>query len=303
MSGFSVVTGAFSYTGKYIAQALVKRGVPVRTLTGHPNRPNPFGASVTAAPLDFEDADRLVENLRGATTLYNTYWVRFSHGGTTFDDAVRNTGVLIRAAEEAGVRRLVHVSITNPSEDSRLPYFRGKAVLERTVRESRLSHAIIRPAVIFADEDVLMNNTAWLLRRFPLFVIPGSGEYKLQPVFADDMAELAVDIGHREDNVTVDAVGPEVFTFNELVALIASAVGSRARVVHLPARVALVLARVIGYGMRDVLLTRDEVDGLASNLLVSRSNPTGRTRFSVWLQEHAATVGVRYASELGRHYR
>jgi NADH dehydrogenase len=303
MSELSVVTGAFSYTGKYIAHALVKSSVPVRTLTGHPDRPNPFGDSVSIARLDFENPERLVESLRGAMTLYNTYWVRFPHGRMTFDEAVRNTGVLVRAAEEAGLRRVVHVSVTNPSEDSRLPYFRGKALVERIVRGSRLSHAIVRPSLIFSDDDVLISNIAWLLRRFPVFVVPGSGDYKLQPIFAEDTGELTANVGQGDENVTIDAVGPDIFTFNELVRLIASTVGSRARIVHLPPRLALTLSRAIGYAKRDVLLTRDEVDGLSSDLLISQQRPTGRTRLSDWLRDHADTVGTRYASELDRHYR
>ncbi len=302
MPELSVVTGAFSYTGKYITQKLVTSGVLVKTLTGHPDRPNPFGDSVTVAPFDFENPGRLVESLRGATTLYNTYWVRFSRDRTTFDEAFRNTTTLIRAAEVAGLRRLVHVSITNPSENSRLPYFRGKALLERTISESHLSYAIIRPAVIFGDEDILINNVAWLLRRFPVFVVPGSGEYKLQPIFVEDVADLAVKAGRHAENVTIDAVGPEIFTFNEMVRLIGSTIRSRARIVHLPPRLALTLSGLIGYAMRDVLLTPDEVDGLLSDLLISEQRPTGHTRLSDWLQDHADTVGRRYASELDRHY-
>ncbi len=299
----SVVTGAFSYTGKYITRRLIAGGGQVRTLTGHPDRPHPFGDSVTVVPYDFDDPGLLVESLRGAATLYNTYWIRFSHKETTFERAVRNTTALVRAAEEAGVGRVVHVSITNPSEGSSLPYFRGKALVERMIGESRLTHAIVRPAVIFGDEDILINNVAWLLRRFPVFAVPGSGEYKLQPIFVEDMADIAVNAGKLGESMTIDAVGPEIFTFNELVRLIANTIGSRARIVHLPARLALALSRVIGYATRDVLLTRDEVEGLSSNLLVSHNPPTGQVRLSEWLRDHASTVGTRYASELQRHYR
>ena len=303
MTELSVVTGAFSYTGKYIARTLVDDGVRVRTLTGHPGRANPFGDAVDVAPLDFEDPGRLVEDLRGATTLYNTYWVRFSHGRTTFDDAVRNTEVLIRAAEEAGLRRFVHISITNPSDTTDLPYFRGKALVEQAIRRSRLSYAIIRPALIFGVEDILINNIAWLLRRFPVFVVPGSGEYELQPVSADDLAEFAVEAGKSDENLTVDAVGPEVYTFNELVELIRTTVGSRARILHLPPRAALLLSRAIGLMVRDVVLTGEEIDGLRSNLLVSENPPNCRAVLSDWLRDHADVIGTRYASELGRHYR
>jgi len=298
----NVVTGAFSYTGKYITQRLLSMGKRVRTLTGHPNRQNPFGEQVTVSPFNFDDPAELTKSLRGATTLYNTYWVRFSHGRVTFDEAVENTKALIKAAGEAGVRRIAHLSITNALEDSPLPYFRGKGLLENAVIHSGLSFAIIRPTVIFGAEDILINNIAWLLRRFPVFAVPGSGGYRVQPVFVEDVAEIAVNAAHRDEDVIVDAVGPDTYTFDELVRLIADKIRSKARIVHLSPALALFLSRMAGYLVKDVMLTRDEVEGLMANLLVSDGPPTGQTRLSDWLDENAGSVGVKYASELSRHY-
>ena len=299
----NVVTGAFGYTGKYITRRLLSMGKRVRTLTGHPNRENPFGEQVSVSPFNFDNLSELTKSLRGATTLYNTYWVRFSHGQVTFDKAVENTKTLIKAAEEAGVQRIVHVSVTNASEESPLPYFRGKGLLEKAIMHSRLSYAIIRPTLIFGPEDILINNIAWLLRRFPVFAVPGSGDYRVQPVFVEDVAEIAVSAAHHDENIIVDAVGPETYTFDELVRLIADNIQSRARIVHLRPGIALFLSRMIGYLLRDVVLTRDEVEGLMSNLLVSESSPTGQTRLGGWLGQNADSVGARYASELNRHYR
>ncbi|MFN8598472.1 MAG: NAD(P)H-binding protein [Anaerolineae bacterium] len=298
-----VVTGAFGYTGKYITQRLLAQGRLVRTLTGHPNRTSPFGVRVDAFPFNFDRPSELVRSLQGVTTLYNTYWVRFTHGSISFDEAVENTRKLIRAAEEAGVRRFVHVSITNPHAQSPLPYFSGKGLLEQTLMNSKLSYAILRPTVIFGDEDILVNNIAWLLRHFPVFVIPGDGNYRLQPISADDMADIAVTAGQQRNNQIIDAVGPEVYSFETLVRLIATTVRSRALIVHLPPKFALTLSRVVGRFVRDVVLTQEEVDGLMSNLLVVDGPPTGRTRLSDWLAEHQDTVGTKYASELERHYR
>ncbi|MFQ5796672.1 MAG: SDR family oxidoreductase [Candidatus Bipolaricaulia bacterium] len=299
----NVVTGAFGYTGKYIARRLLSMGEPVKTLTGHPHRQNPFGDQVSVAPFNFDEPGELIKSLKGVTTLYNTYWVRFSHALVTFDKAVENTKTLIRAAQEAGVRRIVHVSITNASEESPLPYFRGKGILEKIIIHSGLSYAIIRPTVIFGPEDILINNIAWFLRRFPVFAVPGAGDYRLQPVFVEDMAEIAVNAGHKDDNLIINAVGPEIYTFNQLVRLIAGTVRSRAKIIHLRPGLALFLARLIGYIVNDVVLTRDELEGLMAGLLVSGTAPTGQTRLSDWLDQNADSVGVRYASELNRHYR
>lgn len=299
----NIVTGAFGYTGKYITRRLLSMGKNVKTLTGHPDRPNPFGNQVSVAPFKFDNPGELIKSLHGATTLYNTYWVRFSYGPVGFEQAVENTEALIKAAEEAGVGRIVHISITNASSESPLPYFRGKGRLEKAIIESNLSYAIIRPTVIFGAEDILINNIAWLLRRFPVFVVPGAGDYRLQPVFVEDVARLAVNAGRRDDNLTIDAVGPDIYTFNQLVRLIARKVHSRARIIHLRPGLALFLSKLISYAVNDVVLTRNEVEGLMANLLISSDPPTGETRLSDWLDEHAHNVGARYASELNRHYR
>lgn len=302
MSELHVVTGAFGFTGKHIASRLLDAGIEIRTLTGHPNRDSPFAAAVAVAPLQFTDLRRLTSDLTGARVVYNTYWIRFAHGSSTFESAVRNSLMLVRAAEDAGVERIVHVSITNADERSPLAYFEGKGRVERGIRESRLSHAILRPAVLFGDDGILINNIGWLLRRFPMFVTPGSGEYKLQPIFVEDLADLAVAAGRESADSTIDAIGPETLTFNELVRLVSGAVQSKARIVHMPPRLALALSRAIGLMLKDVTLTADEVDGLLANLLVTESAPTGQTKLSEWLREHAASIGRRYQSELKRHY-
>lgn len=302
-SPVDVVTGAFGYTGRHIAKLLLESGRTVRTITAHPDRPSPFGARVAAAPLRFDDERALAETLRGAHTLYNTYWVRFPHGETTYERAVENTSTLLRAARRARIRRLVHVSIVHASENSELPYFRAKGIVEREIRASRLSYAIVRPTVLFGGGDVLINNIAWVVRRFPVFAVPGSGDYGIQPVYVGDLARLCVEAAAPDKPVTLDACGPESFGYAELVRLIARAVGRRLRLVHVSPRLALRLASVIGGCVGDVLLTPDELAGLVQGVLTSDGPPTGRTSFARWLEDHGPRLGLTYASELDRHYR
>ena len=301
--GFSVVTGAFGYTGRYITRRLLEKGLTVRTVTGHPNRPSPFGNRVSAALFNFENPGELVRILEGADVLYNTYWIRFPRGHMTFEKAIDDSKTLIRAAEEAGVKRIVHISVTNARSDSPLPYFRGKGELENDVKNSKLSYAIIRPTVAFGNGDVLVNNIAWFIRRFPVFPIFGQGDYRIQPVFVEDMAQLAVMAGRHSDNMVMDAVGPETFTFEEMVRLIAERVGSRTKLVKVSPALALFLSKMAGHLVGDAVLTRDEIDGLMANLLVSQAPPTGETRLSQWLEQNSASIGTSYASELGRHYK
>lgn len=295
----NLVTGAFGFSGRYIAERLLANGERVRTLTNHPRD----GTAFESAPLNFRDPRELARSMAGATVLYNTYWVRFAYGEVDHKMAVENTRLLIRAAEQAGVKRIVHISITNPSSDSPLPYFKGKAQVEETIRSSSLSYAILRPAVVFGKEDILINNIAWLLRRFPVFAVPGRGDYGLQPIFVEDLAELAVAAGRSHENAVMDAVGPETYEYADLVRLIRSTVGSRSRIIRLSPSLILVASQFLGWLVHDVVLTKDEVSGLMSNLLVSAQPPTGKTSLRTWLRDNAGTIGVKYASELGRHYR
>lgn len=299
----SVVTGGFGFSGRCIAQKLLLRGERVRTLTNHPDTASALYDRMEIAPLAFEDEAALRRSLEGATTLYNTYWVRFAYGSMSHEVAVRNTRQLLRAAESAGIERIVHISITNPTLDSPLPYFRGKAELEESIRSSALSHAILRPAVLFGQGDILINNIAWMLRNFPVFAVPGMGEYRVQPIFIEDLAELAVQAGSTQDNLTMDAVGPETYTYDALVRLIRQAIGSRSRITYQPQRLIRLASRILGLLVDDVVLTKDEIKGLTADLLVSRETPTGHTSLRSWIEGNARNLGTTYASELGRHYR
>jgi uncharacterized protein YbjT (DUF2867 family) len=299
--GLDVVTGAFSYSGRAIADALRQSGRTVRTLTGHPDRA-PRDTPVEARPLDFDDPTELVASLEGATTLYNTYWVRFAHDRTDHERAVANSRMLFQAAERAGVQRIVHVSITNPSVDSPFPYFRGKALVEQALADTGQSYAILRPAILFGGDGVLLNNIAWLLRHLPVFAVGGSGDYRIRGIHIDDLAHLCVEMGRQSDNRTIDAVGPESPTFFDLVTSIRDAVGSRARIVRVPSVLIPGLARVLGLLLRDVLLTPDEFGAMAAGLADTSGPPTGTTALSDWLSEHGPTLGRHYANELHRHF-
>lgn len=298
----NVVTGAFSFTGKYIARRLLALGQQVKTLTGHPGREHPFGDAVTAMPLQFEDPAALRTSLAGAATLYNTYWIRFEHGRMTFAQAVAHTATLLDAARQAGVRRVVHISVAHADEASPYPYFRAKGEVERLVRQSGLSYAILRPTVLFGLESILFNNIAWMLRRFPAFAVPGKGSYRLQPIYVDDLAELAINAAHQDKPLVFDAAGPETFTFDELIQLMAKRVGSHARLLHLRPERAMQLIRMVGGLVGDLVLTREEIDGLMQDMLVSTGPPAGHTLFSGWLRQHAAALGSSYFSEIERHY-
>jgi uncharacterized protein YbjT (DUF2867 family) len=295
-----VVTGAFGYSGRYIAQRLLDERHDVITLTNSPNRSSPLRGRIKTYPFSFDQPARLTESLRKAEVLINTYWVRFNHKLFTHADAIRNTLILFDSARAAGVRRVVHVSITNPSPASSLEYFRGKAQLEEALIASGLSYAILRPAVLFGGEDILVNNIAWALRHLPVFGVFGQGLYRLQPIHVDDLAALAVEQVVGRENVIINAIGPETFTYRELVATIGAAIGKRRPVIALPPGVAYLVSKIIGCFMKDVMITREEIQGLMADLLYVAAPPAGPTRLTTWIQRNAATLGTHYASELAR---
>jgi uncharacterized protein YbjT (DUF2867 family) len=297
-----VVTGAFGYIGRYITAHLLEEGRQVKTITTHLDKPNPFGDEVQAFPYNFDRPQRLVETLSGVDTLYNTYWVRFPHGGITFEHAIENTGILFDCAARAGVRKVLHISVTQASVESPLPYYAGKGRQEELLKQSGLPYAIVRPTLVFGKEDILVNNIAWLIRKFPLFPIPNGGRYRLQPVYVGDLANIAVAQAQEAASSTVDAIGPEMFTYREVVQRIAGALGRQVHLVSTPPRVTIWLGRLAGLLVRDVILTGNELKGLMDEYLTSDQAPNGETRFSDWLLANRQSIGSAYSSELGRHF-
>ena len=299
-----LVTGAFSYSGSRIAELLIDSGREVRTLTYHPNREHPIRARVRALPYRFEDPVALARSLEGITTLYNTYWIRFERGPTTFANAVANSRALFEAARRADVARIVHVSIANPSIDSPLPYYRGKALVEQALAESGVPYVIVRPTFLFGGgRDILANNIAWILRRMPLFVVPGDGRYLVQPIHVDDLARICLQAAHGRSGVIMDAAGPDTMSFEQLVRAIRDAVGRRTPILHAPPAAIAALARALGLVVRDVVLTADEIRGLTAGLLISHQPALGHISLIEWLNEEGPALGRAYANELGRHYR
>ena len=303
LPGTDIVTGAFGYIGRYITGQLLDSGRGVKTITTHIEKPNPFGEQVKAYPYNFDRPELLQETLRGAETLYNTYWVRFNHGSSTFAQAVKNTEVLFQCAVEAGIQKIVQISVTNASSESPLPYYQGKAIQEEALKRCGVPYAIIRPTLVFGKEDILVNNIAWLIRKYPVFPIFGDGQYRVQPVYVDDLATIAIEAAKQTGNNIIDAIGSENYTFEAFVRLIAKTLSRNVVFVRTPPGLGITFGKVIGLAFQDVLLTKAELEGLMTNMLTSDQEPTGNTRFSAWLDENKHSVGSAYSSELVRHFR
>src|SRR6516162_7194535 len=295
------VTGAYGYSGQYLARHLLANGHEVITLTNSTSRSNPFGSKVKAEPFNFSNPAALEKTLRGVDVLINNYWVRFdlpplfTHAG-----AVLHAKALFDAAKRAGVARIVHISITNPDPSSDLPYFRGKAEMENHLRSLGLSYCILRPTVLFGKEDILINNIAWSLRYLPVFGIFGDGRYRLQPIYVDDLAKAAVLATNERSNATIDAIGPETFRYAAMVEMIAVEIGVHPRIVFLPPGLAFQMTRVVGWFVDDVVITREEIRGLMEERLYVKANPLGTTKLSDWVHANGRQLGLRYTSEIAR---
>src|SRR2546421_179831 len=219
----------------------MKRRIPALVLGGRPKGRGWFIAAFATRP----PISLVCSAIRGAAPFTNRSGGRPRRGGLPHAVAVKTTRRRIAAPRRAGVRRIVQTSIANPTA-STSSYYRGKAALEDVVRSSGLSYAIVRPTLLFGEGDVLINNIAWLLRHIPVFGIPGTGRYRLQPMHVKDHAGLLVEVGSELAEVVVDSAGPEIFTFDELVHLLRRALKLRTVVIHVPPALAMVGATMAG---------------------------------------------------------
>lgn len=294
------VTGALGYTGKSLTEQLLAQSFRVRTLTNSPDRENPFGDQLEIYPLAFDNHAQLVESLRGVSVLHNTYWVRFNHKLFTFDQAVENTKKLFAAAKEAGVEKIVHVSILHADHADDLGYYKGKHELEIELKALDLPYAIVRPGVLFGRGDILVNNIAWTLRRFPFFGTFGRGNYKLRPLHVDDMATLMINAAKDSEFKTIDAVGPETHTYRDLIQLIGSKCGVSKPVIPVPPTFAYFVSKLVNQLVDDVVITREEISGLMRGILDSNAPDAGAIKLSEYIELHKETIGCRYANEIKR---
>jgi NADH dehydrogenase len=297
------VTGAFGYSGKAIAEQLLARGDRVRTLTNSPNRPHAFGSRVEVAPLAFDDPAALARSLDGFDVLINTYWVRFDHRLFTFEQAVHNTQALFTAAKNAGVGRIVHTSILKPEQGEGLGYYEGKLRLEHDLAATGLPYTILRPGVLFGRGDILVNNIAWVLRHLPVFGVFGDGRYALAPLHVDDFARIAVRAAGGGDPALptiVDCHGPETFEYRQLVQRISAIIGIHRPIVRVWPWLGLLISKTLNPFVHDVIITREEIEGLMRGLLWSSAPSLGTTKLTQWMAEHRDSLGHRYASEVGR---
>ena len=146
----------------------------------------------------------------------------------------------------------------------------------------------------------MINNIAWLLRKLPLFPVFGYGSYRLQPVFVQDFARIAVEQGQNFENRIINAIGPETYSYRKLVETIGDIIGVNKPIVSVSPKLAYVVSTILSKLVGDVIVTREEITGLMTDLLFVDDVPTGTTKLSEWVKQNQEFLGKTYASELAR---
>lgn len=179
-------------------------------------------------------------------------------------------------------------------------YYKGKHQLEDALKELDLPFTIVRPGVLFGRGDILVNNIAWTLRSLPFFGTFGDGSYKLRPLHVEDMASLMLHAADQASSSTVDAVGPESFTYRELIELIGSIVGISKPIFSVHPTLGYLVSKLVNVAKNDVVITRQEIEGLMRGLLDSSAPSAGETKLSTYIEGQKETLGIRYANEIKR---
>jgi NADH dehydrogenase len=153
---------------------------------------------------------------------------------------------------------------------------------------------------LFGKEDVLVNNIAWSLRHLPVFGVFGRGDYKLQPIYVDDLASAAVEKAGGDHNEIINAIGPETFTYRGLVETVRRLLGLKRLVISVPPAVGYWACRLTGLLVRDIIITRCEIRGLMEGRLCVEAPPLGATKLTEWIERHKHSLGCHYTSEMAR---
>jgi len=310
----AAITGANSYTGRYISKILLAStdtNFKIRNLTNSPNRKHDLGEKAfETMPLAYHDTSQMAKILEGTDVLFNTYWVRYNdYKGITREQSIQNSKNIVDAAKMAGVKKIVYSSHTQTSLDSPLQYIRGKAEVEQYIRESGLEYGFVKPCCIFGDtpdESIVINNISYFMRTFPVFPVSGdASSYHLQPVHVRDLAELMVDCATDPAKTSheVDAVGHK-FTVNELLTTIKDTLGLRRLIVnHVPIDVCYYGTKPIDLIFNDKFIERDDLLLMSSGITCSLEPPTGKRKLTDFLEKYKDTIGRRYISSNARYYK
>lgn len=234
-----LVTGGTGFVGNAIVKELLEGSFKVRVLARHPERARLLASS--GCQLQKGDVTSISSVLKAITpeieTVIHLVGILAESKGASFRavhvDGTRN---VVEACKGMGVGRLLHMSALGAREGAVSEYHRTKWEAEEIVRASGLDYTIFRPSVIFGPLDHFTTVFAKMMRLFPVVMVPGSGQSRMQPVFVEDVAKAYALALKRKDTIgrTLELGGPEVLTFDEIIERIGEAAGRQRRKLHVP---------------------------------------------------------------------
>ena len=257
-----LVTGGTGFVGGHVVRALLDAGKPVRCLVRDPGRAGELeGLGSELVEGDMTEPETLRGAVEGVESVVHLVAIR--QGKRSEFEAVmsRGTRALLDEARRAGVRRFVHMSALGTTEETKdiVPYYGAKWDMEQAVRGSGLPHVIFRPSFVFAPDGGILPTFRKLAKLTPVTPIAGSGEQRLQPIWAEDLAACFVRALDDDGvtNRTLELGGPDVVSWNTLWERLKQALGVRRPSLHVPMALmranALVTERLPG----NIPLTRD----------------------------------------------
>ena len=287
MSKLVTIYGGSGFVGRYIARRMAKEGWRVRVAVRRPNDAlfvKPYGVVGQVEPVacNIRDDASVRAVMKGADAVVNCVGILNGHGKNTFG-AVQADGAarIARIAAEEGVASLVHLSAIGADENSASEYQQTKAAGEKAVLQAFPSAVILRPSIIFGNEDGFFNRFASMARLGPVLPVVGA-DTRFQPVYVDDVAQAAVKgIKGEAAPGIYELGGPDVDTFHDLMRQMLAVIHRRRLIVNVPFFVASImggafdLLQAVTLGLfRNGLITRDQVRNLKSDNVVS---PGART--------------------------
>jgi uncharacterized protein YbjT (DUF2867 family) len=223
------VFGGAGFIGRYVVQALAKTGCRVRVAVRQPHLANflqPLGSVGQIHPIqaNLRYADSVRRAVEGADGVVNLVGILQPSGKQSFRAIqTEGAGLAAEAARQAGARSFVHLSAIGANRSSKSAYARTKADGEERVSAAFPDRIILRPSIVFGQEDQFFNRFASMSRFAPLMPLIGGGRTRFQPVYVGDVAQAVLTglDGHASSGAPYELGGPVIYTFRELLDLIA----------------------------------------------------------------------------------
>jgi len=269
------IFGGSGFLGRHTVRALARAGWRIRVATRNPGRGfflRPLGTvgQIDFVKCDVADADAVAAAVMGSNAVINLTGILFQKGQTFEDVQAEGAANIARAAADAGVTALVHVSAIGADAQSESEYAVTKAQGEQAMREAFPNAVVLRPSIIFGPEDGFFNKFAAMARYLPVLPLVGGGHTRFQPVFVGDVAQAIVKALASEEarGRTFELGGPSIYSFKELLQLILRETGRKRLLVPLPFGIASVKAAFLQI-MPNPILTMDQVKLLKKDNVVA----------------------------------